>query len=67
MVNEAGDNIIGTKKKKEAWKTYLEKLLHDLREEQDRTVKEGPETLFEEVRADISQMKPRKEAGPNRG
>ncbi|XP_022196330.1 uncharacterized protein LOC111053719 [Nilaparvata lugens] len=65
LVNEAGDTIIDTDKKKELWKSYLEKLFHDVREEHDTFVGEGPEILVEEVQAAISHMKPRKAAGPD--
>ncbi|CAG9767849.1 unnamed protein product [Ceutorhynchus assimilis] len=48
LVNEAGEIIIDAGKKKEAWKTYLENLFHDLRKEQKPTVGEGPEILVDE-------------------
>ncbi|CAG9765988.1 unnamed protein product [Ceutorhynchus assimilis] len=48
LVNEAGEIIIDAEKKKEAWRTHLENLFHDVRKEQKPTVGEGPEILVDE-------------------
>lgn len=63
LVNEAGEIMIDVERKRETWKTYLENLFDDVREEQQTTEGEGPEILVDEVRAAISEMKPRRAAG----
>ncbi|CAG9766214.1 unnamed protein product [Ceutorhynchus assimilis] len=55
LVNEAGEIIIDAEKKKEAGKTYLEELFHDVRKKQKPNIGEGPEILVDEVKAAISE------------
>ncbi|KAL4120153.1 hypothetical protein QTP88_012884 [Uroleucon formosanum] len=67
LVDSDGKIIVNIDEKKHIWKTYLENLFYDVREEQEPKIRDrtGPDILLDEVKSAIKQLKEGKASGPD--